>query len=151
MRERWSDDEVRRRSPIDRRELTRSEAKNVRVGLLERSKRLAQSAATGASRRTTTGRAELEGGTLRLAATTGWRPRGVNGNCVEAGSSVWGTRERRSVGQFVEEGVKLIVRYTRQLIAQLAFFRRHQNPGEDAIRQSKPAPFGHQRHGCNLV
>lgn len=149
MRKRWSDDEVRRGSPIDWR-LTRSDARTVRGGLLERSRRLGESAAIGASRRTS-GRIALEGVTLRLVATTGWRTRGGNGNCVEADSSVWGTPERRSVGQFVEEGVKLIVGYTRQLIAQLAFFRRHQNPGEDAIRQSKPAQFGHQRHGCNLV
>jgi hypothetical protein len=149
MRERWSDNEVRRRNPIDW-QLTRSDARTVRGGLLERSRRLGQSAAIGASRRTS-GRVALEGVTLRLAATTGWRTRGVNGNCVEADSSVWGTPERRSVGQFVEEGVKLIVGYTRQLIAQLAFFRRHQNPGGDAIRQSKPAQFGHPRHGCNLV
>jgi hypothetical protein len=149
MRKRWSDDEVRRGSPIDWR-LTRSDARTVRGGLLERSRRLGESAAIGASRRTS-GRIALEGVTLRLVATTGWRTRGGNGNCVEADSSVWGTPERRSVGQFVEEGVKLIVGYTRQLIAQLAFFRRHQNPGEDAIRQSKPAQFGHHRHGCNLV
>ena len=150
MRKRWSDDEVRRRSPIDW-QLTRSDARNARVGLLERSRRLGQSAVIGASRRTTTGRAELEGVTLRLAATTGWRPRGGNGNCAEAGSSARGTPERLSTAQFVEEGVKLLVRYTRQLFAQFAFLRRHQHPDEDAIQQSKPAHFGHQRHGCNLV
>jgi hypothetical protein len=150
MRERFSDDEVRRRSPIDW-QLTRSDAKNVRVGLLERSKRLGQSAAIGASRRTTTGHVALEGGTLRLAATTGWRPGGVNGNCAEVDSLIWGTPERQSVAQFVEEGVKLLVRYTRQLIAQFALFRLQPNRDGGAIRQSKPAPIGHQRPGCNLV
>jgi hypothetical protein len=150
MRDRWSDDEVRRRSPTDW-QLTRSDAENARVGLLERSRRLGQSAAIGASRRNTTGRVALEGVTLRLAATTGWRPRGVSGNCAEAGSSARGTPERLSSAQFVEEGVKLLLRYTRQLFAQFAFFRRHQHLDRDAIRQSNPAHFGHQRPGCDLV
>jgi hypothetical protein len=150
MRERWSDDEVRRRNPIDW-QLTRSDARNARVGLLERSRRLGQSAAIGASRRTTTGRVALEGVTMRLAATTGWRLRGVDGNCAEAASSPRGAPERLSAAQFVEEGVKLLLRYTQQLFAQFAFFRRHQHPDGDALRQSKPARFGHQRPGCNVI
>src|SRR4029450_2864023 len=89
MRERWSDDEVRRRSPIDW-QLTRSDARTVRGGLLERSRRLGQSAAIGASRRTS-GRVALEGMTLRLAATTGWGPPGGNGNLAGGESSVLGT------------------------------------------------------------
>lgn len=148
MRERWSDDEVRRRSPIDW-QLTRGDARSVRGGLLERSTRLAQSAAIGASRRTTSGRVALEGARLRLAATTGW-PRGVNGNCSKVDSSAWEAPERGAVAQFVGEGVKLLVRYTRQLFAHLAFFRP-QHRGGGSSRQSKPLQFGHQRPGCSLV
>jgi hypothetical protein len=153
MRERWSDDEVRRRNPIDWR-LTGSDAKNARFGLLERSKGLGRSAATGVLRKATTGRVAWAGVSLRLVATTGWRPRGplgVDGKCADVDSSVWRTPERRSVTQFVEEGVKLLVRYTRQLFAHLGFLRQQQHRDGDAIRQSKPARFGHQRPGCSLV
>jgi hypothetical protein len=150
MRKRSSDDEVRRRIPRDW-QLTGSDAKNARFGLLERSRRLGQSAVVGGSRKTTTGRLSLEGVTLRLTAATGWRARGVDGKCAEADSAVWRTPERLSVAQFVEESVRLLVRYTRQLFAHLAFFKPQQHRDGGAIRQSKPAPIGHQRLGCNLV
>jgi hypothetical protein len=137
MRKRFSDDELRRRSQIDW-QLTRSDAKNVRVGLLERAKRLGQSAAIGASRRTTTGRVALEGGTLRLAATTGWRPRGVQGKCAELETVDLAIPGNSSLAQFLRHGVKLLVRY---VLARRGFFRR-QHPVEDSIRQLKPPGVG---------
>jgi hypothetical protein len=131
MRERWSDDEVRRRNPIDWR-LTRSDAKNARFGLLERSRRLGESAAVGGSRTTATRRLASEGVTLRLAATTGWRLHGIHGNCAEADSV---RKFRRSfIARFARESVNLLVRYVQLVFARLASIEGQQDVDDSILR-----------------
>jgi hypothetical protein len=138
MRKRFSDDELRRRSQIDW-QLTRSDAKNVRVGLLERAKRLGQAAAKARAGTTMTD-GPFEGWTLRLTAATGWGPRGVQGKCAELETVDLPIPGNSSLAQFLRHGVKLLVRYV-QLFARRGFLRR-QHPVEDSIRQLKPPGVG---------
>jgi hypothetical protein len=125
MRGRWSDDEVRRRRPIDW-QLTRKDAKSVRVGLLERSRGLGRSAAAGVSARATTERVAVAGGTLRLAAATAWRPRNADGKCAEL-DSVRGTATPVPIAQPVRNGFNLLVQFVQRVFVRLARIeRRHE-------------------------
>jgi hypothetical protein len=143
MRERWSDDEVRRRNPIDWR-LTRSDAKNARFGLLERSGRFGQSAAVGSSRKTTSRRSTSDDVTLRLAAATGWRPRNAHGKCVEV-DSVWDPPGRASLAQLVRDGFNRLVRSVQRVFARLAS-NEEQPDVDDSVLP--PRRQGSPHSGC---
>src|SRR5262245_40600651 len=141
MRERWSDNEVRRRSPIDW-QLTRTDAKDVRVGLLERSKRLGQSTASNASATATADGDLFEGWTLRSVAATSWTRPNRPHRCAE--NDDLGRQRTVSLARYLQLRITLLVRYVQHLFTQPVLFRRQQPGVEDSIQLPRSPDLRHQ-------
>ena len=152
MRDSWSDDEVQNNRPIDWM-LTRTDAKRIRLGLLERSRRSRQPApdtprighrSQACRHRPVPGRfsqsekslvpaeeradvdLRSDGGNLKLAAATAWHPLGIRGDCHEPDTLKFGVPRDQPVLHRLRYRVEILIGYIKQLFSRRAFLEKNE-------------------------
>jgi hypothetical protein len=167
MRDSWSDDEMRSNRPIDWM-LTRTDAKRVRLGLLERSRRSRQpapetprighrspsmppSSRSGSfltirkeSLVPAEERADVDlrsdGGNLRLAAATAWHPPGIRRGCPELDTLRFGVPRDLPVSQRLRHRVEILIAYIKQLFSRRAFLEKNDDDSVGRLKRREVCP-----------
>jgi hypothetical protein len=167
MRDSWSDDEMRIDRPIDWM-LTRTDAKRVRLGLLERSRRSGQpapdtprighrspslplSSRSGSflpirleSLVPAEERAEVDlrsdGGSMKLAAATAWHPLGISGDCPELDTLRLRVPRDLRVLQRLRHGVEVLIANIKQLFSRQAFLGKNDEDSVGRLKRREVCP-----------